>query len=279
MQTAEAALLREKSATCSTRSKNVCSAHWMSSKTTDERRRAPRAACGTPRRSRRPKSGTSRSPSSERTRSRRARHGQRAELLDHLDDRQVRDPLPVGEAVTPNDARRRLGDELLDKARLADPRLAHDRHELAPPLSDGALPGVASSASSSLGRRSDRMRPLRSPAHPTAGSGAPARTCPSARAARAPRHPTASRGKSERRLPDQDLAGCRRLLQPRRHVDRVAGDERPGPGHNLARIDADPACNPQLRERVPHLHRREAPAKRRPRVRPAPRRRRRPHRR
>src|SRR3954454_11800251 len=46
-----------------------------------------------------------------------------------------------------------------------------------------------------------------------------------------------------RRVADQDLAGSRSLLQPRRDVDGIAGDERVRPldlaGKNLAGVHAD----------------------------------------
>ena len=57
-----------------------------------------------------------------------------------------------------------------------------------------------------------------------------------------------------RLLPDQDLAGLRVLLEPRRDVDRVAGDERVSlAGHHLARVDPDPRPQPDRRHGVPQL--------------------------
>ena len=67
----------------------------------------------------------------------------------------------------------------------------------------------------------------------------------------------------QRRLADQHLARLGRLLQPRRDVDGVTGRQPLlGPRDDLARVDADPAVDPELRERVPHLHRRPARAQR-----------------
>ena len=67
----------------------------------------------------------------------------------------------------------------------------------------------------------------------------------------------------ERRLPDQDLAGLGRLLEPRRDVDGVAGGEPLlGSGHDLARVDADAGLDAQLGQRVAHLDRRAARPKR-----------------
>jgi hypothetical protein len=55
--------------------------------------------------------------------------------------------------------------------------------------------------------------------------------------------------------------GC--LLQPRRHVDGVTGDQSLlGPRDDLARIDADPALDPELLERISHLHCRSARSQR-----------------
>ena len=62
-----------------------------------------------------------------------------------------------------------------------------------------------------------------------------------------------------RRLADQHLARRRRLLEPRRHVHRVPGRQPLRRArHHLAGVHADPAADPELRQRVPHLHRRPA---------------------
>ena len=51
---------------------------------------------------------------------------------------------------------------------------------------------------------------------------------------------------ARRLVAEQDLAGAGRLLEPRRHVDRVAGDERvPLAGDDLAGVDADPRLEPE----------------------------------
>ena len=59
------------------------------------------------------------------------------------------------------------------------------------------------------------------------------------------------------RLADQHLTGLCRLLQPRRDVHRIPGRE---PllrsRHDLAGVDTDPAVEPELRQRIAHLHRR-----------------------
>ena len=67
----------------------------------------------------------------------------------------------------------------------------------------------------------------------------------------------------ERRLADQHLARLGRLLQPRRDVDGVTRRQPLlGARHDLAGVDADPAVDAELRERVPHLHRGPARAQR-----------------
>ena len=68
-----------------------------------------------------------------------------------------------------------------------------------------------------------------------------------------------SRDERERVRTDQHLARLGRLLQPRRDVHRVPGSKPLlGAGQHLARVHADPALDPELRERIPHLHRRPA---------------------
>ena len=57
--------------------------------------------------------------------------GQLVELLQHLDDRPVRDPFAVGEAAAADDGRLDRGQELRGEPRLADTGVADDRHELA----------------------------------------------------------------------------------------------------------------------------------------------------
>ena len=131
----------ERSATCSTRSRNVSSPHWMSSNTTTSGRRSrqrARASCGTPRRSPRPRS----TPRSRRGATRIAvaaasSAGSAVELLQHLDDGPVRDSLAVRQAATADDASPRRRERLGDEARLADAGVADDRDELAASLVDG----------------------------------------------------------------------------------------------------------------------------------------------
>jgi len=67
----------------------------------------------------------------------------------------------------------------------------------------------------------------------------------------------------QRRLADQDLARLRRLLEPRRHVDRVASSQPLlGSGDDLARGNPDPPLHGQLGKGVAHLDRRPQGAQR-----------------
>jgi len=66
--------------------------------------------------------------------------GQHGELLDHLDDRPVGDPFAVGQAATSDDASLDRCKRLRHEPRLAHPRVAHDRHELAASLRLHFLP-------------------------------------------------------------------------------------------------------------------------------------------
>ena len=74
---------------------------------------------------------------------RRRRHGirrERRELLHHLHHRPVRDSLAVGQAAAADDASLDRGERLRHEPRLADSRVADDRHELAARLLLRALP-------------------------------------------------------------------------------------------------------------------------------------------
>ena len=65
------------------------------------------------------------------------------------------------------------------------------------------------------------------------------------------------RDEPERLRAEQHLPRLRRLLQPRRDIDRVAGRQTLlGAGQHLPGVHADPALDPQLRQCIPHLHRR-----------------------
>src|SRR6266540_3829419 len=71
--------------------------------------------------------------------------GQHVELLHDLDDRPVRDSLPIGEAPATKDHRIDSSESLYSKARLADAGFGDDRDQLAALLPPNALPGVGES--------------------------------------------------------------------------------------------------------------------------------------
>ena len=65
--------------------------------------------------------------------------GVRRDLLEDLDEREVRDPVAVGETAPPQDDRIRPRlDELEDEPRLADPGRSENREELARAVAYGA---------------------------------------------------------------------------------------------------------------------------------------------
>ena len=83
---------------------------------------------------------------------------QHVELLQHLDDRPVGDPLAVGEAAAADDGRLDRGQNLRDQPRLADAGIADDRHQLAAPLGLHALPRLPDERELALA--SDERRPM-----------------------------------------------------------------------------------------------------------------------
>ena len=182
---------------------------------------------------------------------------QRADLLHHLDDRPVGDPLAVGETAAAHDPSVDPLERLGDEPRLADAGVADDRHELAAQAGERAIPGIGQllqlalaadeaggvRALGSFARRDERMagdrlglalqleQPLLSNLH-------------------------RGRDERERFRADQYLAGLRRLLQARSDIDRVTGGKPLlGAGQHLAGVDSDPALDAELRQRFPHLDR------------------------
>ena len=190
--------------------------------------------------------------------------GQHVELLQHLDDRPVGDPLAVGEAAAADDRRLDRRQELRGEPRLADAGIADDRDQLAALLGPHALPRLPEQRELALTPDEPRLvPPLRRVAHaqqPVGGN----RLGLALQLERLDRLDVDRvANERERRLPDQHLARLRRLLQPRRDVDRVAGREPLlRPGHHLAGLDADPPSQPELGQRVPHLDRRPHRAQR-----------------
>ena len=185
----------ESSAVDSTRSRNVSSPHWMSSKTHDQRRLLLEQLAERPGDlvSARPDVRLAQQRSDRRRRDRIRR--QRRELLHHLDDRPVGDPVAVGQTAPAHDARLHGGECLGDQPRLAHPGVADHRHQLAARLAPARAPTPrAISASSALAADEPRARgcaPAR-PAPRRAGTPAPAPPSLSASAARPARPTTAS---------------------------------------------------------------------------------------
>ena len=257
----------ERSATCSIRSRNVCSPHWMSSKTTTSGRSA--AACSSVLRKAQAISSAdvaaSVSPSSERIAAAAASsEGSSVELLQHLDHRPVGDPLPVGEAAAADDRRLDRGQKLRGQPRLADARVADDRDQLAALLGLHTLPRLPEERELALASDEQRLvPPLRRLAHAQEPVGRD-RLGLALQLERLDRLDLdCVAGERERRRSDQHLARLGRLLQPRRDVDRVAGRQPLlGAGHDLARHHADPPLQPELGQRVAHLDRRPQSAQR-----------------
>ena len=146
MQSSRIAAPEESSATCSIRSRNVSSPHWMSSKTTTSGRSA--AACSSVLRNAQAISSADRRRlrlAEQRADRRRGGlvRGQHVELLQHLDDRPVGDPLAVGEAAAADDRRLDRRQSLRGQPGLADAGVADDRHQLAALLGPHALPRLS----------------------------------------------------------------------------------------------------------------------------------------
>ena len=182
---------------------------------------------------------------------------QRAELLDHLDHREVADPLPVGETATVHHPRIEPRDQLGSQARLPDPGLTDNRHELAALTLDDAPPG--SPQEGKLVRAADEARPVatlrrlpelqQSVRHHLLGLALQLE-----RLQLLDRRRAASQ--LERLHADQNLARRCCLLQPRRDVDCIPGGEcAMTAGHDLARVHAEARLDLELRQRLPHLER------------------------
>ncbi len=203
MQSSRIDAPEDRSATCSIRSRNVSSPHWMSSKTTTSGRSA--AACSSVLRKAQAISSAARrrlrsSPSSERIAAAAASSGgSTSELLQHLDDRPVGDPLAVGEAAAADDRRLDRSQALRGEPRLADAGIADDRDQLAALLRPAHAPmPLGGARARAHGRRTAPRAAAparRAPA--AAGRREPARPCPSARAARpARRRPRRERARA-----------------------------------------------------------------------------------
>ncbi len=174
MQRRKIGASRERSATCSTRSMKIGSAHCRSSMTTTCGRSAARAS------SSRRKASCVSGGDVPITAS-----GLDADREQDLDERPVRDPLAVREAAPAQDVGRVADalEEVGDEARLADAGRAEEREEPARAVGDRVLvvapePLALALASDErrLGVAGERLRRRR--AHRAAGRPRPAPTCP-----------------------------------------------------------------------------------------------------
>ena len=191
MQSSRSGAPVESSAVDSTSSRNVSSPHWMSSKQTTSGAcasssfRNPQAISSVP-------ASASVSPSSERIALAACSSlgHRRASCFTTSIDRPVRDPLAVGEAAAAHHPRVDLLERLRHEPRLADARVADDRHELAARTGQRAIPGVRELLQLALAAdEAGSVRALCGFAdRERAGTRRPARSSPSARAA-APRRP------------------------------------------------------------------------------------------
>ena len=147
------------------------------------------------------------------------------ELLEHLDDRPVADPLPVREATAARDRRRAEPRNLRGEPRLADAGLTDDGDQLA---ARSAAARSHASRSTPVRARGRRTAPRGAApgrrAPPAAGTPGQARALPFSRAAGPPpRRPR--RGRAPVSVRRSGSRRRRRLLEPCGDVDGVAGRE------------------------------------------------------
>ena len=220
MQRSRIGASRLQSATCSTRSRNVGSAQWRSSKTQTTGARLLEQLAERPgdlvcRRR------LLRLAEQRGDRAGGARVGRpAAELEDDLDDRPVGDPLAVRQAAAPDDRDAgERGEELCGEARLADARRAEDREEVTGALGADALPGIVEGAPLALpadDRDVEAPRELSGHHAEQREGGDAARTFPSARADAPPR----ARPRRGRAAPSPRRSGPRPAPPPARAAPR-----------------------------------------------------------
>ena len=255
----------DRNATCSRRSRKTSSPHWMSSKTATT---GPSAATASS--SLRnahaissvedvPPCPRSAASASAATGSSSSRDALRLELLQHLDDGPVGDPLPVREAASADDRRVGGGQELRHEARLAHPCRSDDRDQLAARPAARPLPRLGERSQLPLAPDQERVEaPLRGRGRH--GNEPPRRHGLSLALQRQRldglRLDRVS-SQAQRRLGEQDLTGLRRLLQPRGDVHGVTRREPLlGARDHLAAADADPPLDAELGQGQLHLRRR-----------------------
>ena len=175
----------ESSAVDSTRSRNVSSPHWMSSRDHDQRRLLLEQLAERPGDlvSARPDVRLAQKRADRRCRDRIRR--QRRELLHDLDHRPVGDPVPVGQTAPAHDAGLDRGERLGDQPRLAHPGVARrpSRARSAPAPARAPTRRRSARARARGRRTAPRGCAPARPAPRRAGTPAPAPTSPSASAA------------------------------------------------------------------------------------------------
>ena len=196
-------------------------------------------------------------------------------LLHDLTHREERDPLAVGETSTAEHGRlvSHGAQELGDESRLADPRRAEHREQLARAVGHRGVERLPELRERPVAADHGGVEPPRDARDPGRDLDQPERRD---RVRLALHHQRLDRlggdrvaNQPHRVAAEQDGARIRGLLEPRRDVHRVAGDERLPlrvPGDDLAGVDADPRCERhavialqlfvERDERFPHLTRR-----------------------
>ena len=170
---------------------------------------------------------------------------------DDLGERPERDTVAVGQAAAAQHLApfpgRGAAHELADQARLADARLADDRQQLRTTASSPTSSRAVSRRSISAARPTNGVVTESRSARGAADGDQPERGDGLGLALERQRRDGLDLDLVAREAvgqgPEDDLAGTRRLLEPRRRVDRVAGDQPlPGAGvagDDLAGVDAD----------------------------------------
>jgi hypothetical protein len=175
--------------------------------------------------------------------------GQAGGQLDRLDDREVRDALPVGQAPAAEDlgATGEADHELLDQPGLADAGRPQDREQLAGGVALGRLEGLTELGELSIASHHRRVQATRDRRDHLAD----AEQTPGRDGLGFPLHVErldrlgldGLAHQAIRRMAEEDLAGRRLLLEAGGHVHGVAGHDRGigcrSAGHDLAGVHAD----------------------------------------
>jgi hypothetical protein len=152
-------------------------------------------------------------------------------------------------------------DELARQAALADSRLAEDREQMRAPVADRARECVLEELELGVPADERGTRAERSTRAVECLDDAPGTELPvHALELERPRvlDDECGGGEAVRGRPDEDLSRPRGLLQPRREVHGLAGDERRVGvlDHDLARLDPDPGLQAEVSDGLAHRERR-----------------------